>query len=95
MENNAIYRPVNLLLKLRSPRDYVGSSVRACGTSLVLWMALLCANRTASRLAKRIAYEIRLIAIREVSPPFGEEHCGLEQGISFPGNTHLLILRKC
>ena len=33
----------------------------------------------------------RLIAIREVSPPFG----GLEQDISFPGNTHLLILRKC
>ena len=38
---------------------------------------------------------IRLIAIREVSPPFGEEHCGLEQDISFPGNKHLLILRKC
>ena len=37
----------------------------------------------------------RLTAIREVSPPFGEEHCGLEQDISFPGNTHLLILRKC
>ena len=84
-----------LLLKLRSPCDYVGSSVRACGTSLVRWMALQCANRTARRLAKRIVYEIRLIAIREVSPPFGEEHCGLEQDISFPGNTHLLILRKC
>ena len=40
-------------------------------------------------------YEIRLIAIREVSPPFGEEHRGLEQDISFPGNKHLLILRKC
>ena len=85
----------HLLLKLRSPRDYVGSSVRACGTSLVHWMALQCANRTASRLAKRIVYEIRLIAIREVSPPFGEEHCSLEQDIYFPGNTHLLILRKC
>ena len=48
------------------------SSVRACGTSLVRWMALQCANPTASRLAKRIVYEIRLIAIREVSPPFGE-----------------------
>ena len=48
----------NLLLNLRSPRDYVGSSVRACGTSLVRWMALQCANRTASRLAKRIVYEI-------------------------------------
>ena len=63
--------PLYLLLKLRSPRDYVGSSVRACGTSLVRWMALQCANRTASKLAKRIVYEIRLIAIREVSPPFG------------------------
>ena len=31
----------------------------------------------------------------EVSPPFGEEHRGLEQDISFPGNKHLLILRKC
>ena len=62
-------------------------------------MALQCAKLTASRLAqqcaKRIVYEIRLIAIREVSPPFGEEHCGLEQDISFPGNKHLLILRKC
>ena len=44
---------------------------------------------------QRIVYEIRLIAIREVSPPFGEEHRGLEQDISFPGNKHLLILRKC
>ena len=40
-------------------------------------------------------FRARLIAIREASPPFGEEHCGLEQDISFPGNTHLLILRKC
>ena len=38
---------------------------------------------------QRIVYEIRLIAIREVSPPFGEEHRGLEQDISFPGNKHL------
>ena len=44
---------------------------------------------------QRIVYEIRLIAIREVSPPFGEEHRGLEQDISFPANKHLLILRKC
>ena len=45
---------------------------------------------------QRIVYEIRLIAIREVLPPFGdEEHRGLEQDISFPGNKHLLILRKC
>ena len=44
---------------------------------------------------QRIVYEIRLIAIRDVSPPFGEELRGLEQGISFPGNKHLLILRKC
>ena len=44
---------------------------------------------------QRIVYEIRLIAICEVSPPFGEEHRGLEQDISFPGNKHLLILRKC
>ena len=45
---------------------------------------------------QRIVYEIRLIAIREVSPPFGEEHRSLEQDISFPGNKHnLLILRKC
>ena len=43
---------------------------------------------------QRIVYEIRLIAIREVSPPFGEEHRGLEQDISFPGNKHLLILRE-
>ena len=43
----------------------------------------------------RIVYEIRLIAIREVSPPFGEEHRSLEQDISFPGNKHLLILQKC
>ncbi len=44
---------------------------------------------------QRIVYEIRLIAICEVSPPFGEEHRGLEQDICFPGNKHLLILRKC
>ena len=44
---------------------------------------------------QRIVYEIRLIAIREVSPPFGKEHCGLQQDISFPGNKHLLILHKC
>ena len=46
-----------LLLNLRSPRDcpssvvpssVASSSVRACGTSLVRWMALQCANRTAS-----------------------------------------------
>ena len=43
---------------------------------------------------QRIVYEIRLIAIREVSPPFGEEHRGLEQDISFPANKHLLILWK-
>ncbi len=43
---------------------------------------------------QRIVYEIRLIAIREVSPTFGEEHRGLEQDISFPANKHLLILRK-
>ena len=30
-----------------------------------------------------------------VSPPFGEEHRGLEQDISFPANKHLLILGKC
>ena len=44
---------------------------------------------------RRIVYEIRLFAIREVLPPFDEEHRGLEQDISFPGNKHLLILRKC
>ena len=44
---------------------------------------------------QRIVYEIRLIAIREVSPPFGEEHRVLEQDIYFPANKHLLILRKC
>ncbi len=33
-----------------------------------------------------IVYEIRLIALREVSPPFGEEHCGLEQDIPLPAN---------
>ena len=143
--------------------------VRACGTSLVRWMALQCAKRTASRLAQQCAkrtasrlalqcaalkrhahrlalqcaalkrharrlalqcasvreahcaqatvarlatfeslkwkysfatnsalfIKIRIIAIREVSPPFGEEHRRLEQDISFPGNNHLLILRKC
>ena len=36
----------------------------------------------------RIVYEIRLIAIREVSPPFGEEHRGLEQDISFNNNNN-------
>ena len=41
---------------------------------------------------QHIVYEIRLIAIREVSPPFGEENRGLEQDISFPANKHLLIL---
>ena len=41
---------------------------------------------------QHIIYEIRLIAIREVSPTFGEEHRGLEQDISFPANKHLLIL---
>ena len=66
-----------------------------------------CAEATVARLvtfeslkwkysfATNIVYEIRLIAIREVSPPFSEEHRGLEQDISFPGNKHLLILRKC
>ena len=45
---------------------------------------------------QHIVYEIRLIAILcEVSPPFGEEHRGLEQDISFPANKHLLILGKC
>ena len=44
---------------------------------------------------QHIVYEIRLIAIRDVSPPFGEEHRGLEQDISFPANKHLLILGKC
>ena len=35
-----------------------------------------------------IVYEIRLIAIREVSPPFGEERAStaVEQEISFPAN---------
>ena len=45
---------------------------------------------------KHIVYdEIRLVAMREVSPPFGEEHRGLEQDVSFPANKHLLILGKC
>ena len=35
---------------------------------------------------QHIVYEIRLIVIREVSPPFGEEHRGLEQDIYFPAN---------
>ena len=43
---------------------------------------------------QHIVYESRLIAIREVSPPFGEEHRGLEQDITFPANNHLLILGK-
>ena len=47
----------HLLLNLRGPRDcpssvvpssVASSSVRACGTSLVRWMALQCANRTSS-----------------------------------------------
>ena len=35
-----------------------------------------------------IVYEVRLIAIREVSPPFGEERAStaVEQEISFPAN---------
>ena len=47
-----IYIYIYLLLNLRSPRD-CGScrrAVRACGTSLVRWMALQCAKRTARRL---------------------------------------------
>ena len=43
---------INILLNLRSPRD-CGScrrAVRACGTSLVRWMAFQCAKRTARRL---------------------------------------------
>ena len=44
---------------------------------------------------QHIVYEIRLIAIRDVSPPYGEEHRGVEQDFSFPANTHLLILGKC
>ena len=44
---------------------------------------------------KHIVYEIRLIAIREVSPQFGEERRGLEQDIFFQANKHLLILGKC
>ena len=44
---------------------------------------------------QHIVHEIMLIAIREVSPPFGEEHRGLEQDISFRSNKHLLILGKC
>ena len=38
---------------------------------------------------QHIVYEIRLIAIRELSPPFGEEHRGLEQEFFFPANKHL------
>ena len=49
---SGLVRLANLLLNLRSPRDYViRSSVHhavrpsfACGTSLVHWMALQCAN---------------------------------------------------
>ena len=35
-----------------------------------------------------IVYEIRLIAVRELSPPFGEERAStaVEQEISFPAN---------
>ena len=44
---------------------------------------------------QHIVYEIRLIAIREVSPPLGEDHRGLEQDIYFPAYKHLLILGKC
>ncbi len=37
---------------------------------------------------QHIAYEIRLIAIREVSPPFGEDRAStaVEQEISFPAS---------
>ena len=35
-----------------------------------------------------LLYGIRLIAMREVSTPFGEEHRGLEKDISFPGNKY-------
>ena len=40
---------------------------------------------------QHIVYEIRLIAIREVSPPFGEEHRGLEQDISFFQLTNIYL----
>ena len=57
------WRPYLLLLNLRSPSD-CGScrravvpscrrAVRACGTSLVRWMALQCAKHTARRLVIR------------------------------------------
>ena len=48
---------VYLLLNLRSQRD-CGScrrAVRACGTSLVRWMALQCTKRTACRLVLQCA----------------------------------------
>ena len=37
---------------------------------------------------QHIVYEIRLIAIREVSPPFGEDRAStaVEQEISFPAS---------
>ena len=42
------------IIKFKTVGSSVRPFVRSCGTSLVRWMALQCANRTASRLAKRI-----------------------------------------
>ncbi len=44
---------------------------------------------------QHIVYEIRLIAIREVSPPFGEEPRGLEQDISFPDIFFFAEVLRC
>ena len=70
-----------LLLNLRNPRDYVGPSfvvrrrvVRACGTSLVRWMALQCALQCAAlkRHARRLA--LQCASVREA-------HCAQATGI--------------
>ena len=58
------------------------SSVRACGTSLVRWMALQCTKRTASRLALQCAAlkrHARRLALQCAS--VREAHCAPATGI--------------
>ena len=78
-----LYNYFNLLLNLRSPRDYVGRvSVCACSTSSVRWMALQCSKRTARRLALQYAAlkrHARRLALQCAS--VREAHCAQATGI--------------
>ena len=78
---NQVFTRTDLLLHIRSPRDYVGRAVRACCTSLVRWMALQCAKRTARRLALQCAAlkrHARRLALQCAS--VRESHCAQATG---------------